>query len=238
VLSVNYRGSVGFGKRFVNAGHLEWAGKMHDDLIDAVQWATDTGVTEPGRVAIMGGSFGGYATLVGLTFTPEVFACGVDLVGPSNLVTLLKTIPPYWTPAIELFAKRVGDHRTEAGRRLLEDRSPLNRVESIRKPLLIGQGANDPRVKQSEADQIVNAMRDKGISVVYALYEDEGHGMARPENRLSFYAVADAFLARHLGGRAEPVGDDFEGSSIRIVCGAEQLPEVPPTSDDTDAENA
>jgi len=223
VLSVNYRGSTGFGKSFINAGNLEWAGRMHDDLVDAVRWAIDESVTEPERVAIMGGSYGGYATLVGLTFTPELFACGVDLVGPSNLVTLLNTIPPYWAPTIELFTKRVGDHRTEKGRRLLEERSPLNRVDAICRPLLIGQGANDPRVKRSESDQIVEAMKVKGIPVTYLIYDDEGHGMARPENSLSFYAVAEAFLAEHLGGRAEPVGADFEGSSITFLHGRDEL---------------
>jgi len=223
VLSVNFRGSTGFGKAYVNAGDLEWAGTMHDDLVDAVQWAVDEHVAEAGRVAIMGGSYGGYAALVGLTFTPELFACGVDLVGPSNLVTLLKTIPPYWAPMIELFAKRCGDHRTEEGRRLLEERSPLNRVDAICRPLLIGQGANDPRVKRSESDQIVAAMKAKGIPVTYVIYPDEGHGMARPQNKLSFFAVAEAFLAEHLGGRAEPVGGDFEGSSIEFLHGREQL---------------
>lgn len=221
VLSVNYRGSTGFGKRFANAANKEWAGRMHDDLIDAVDWAISAGVADPKRVAIMGGSYGGYATLVGLTFTPEVFACGVDIVGPSNLVTLLETVPPYWQPMVELWATRVGDHRTEEGRRLLNERSPLNYVDRIKKPLLIAQGANDPRVKQSESNQIVSAMEEKGIPVTYVLYSDEGHGFARPENNLSFTAVAEAFLAQTLGGRHEPIGDDFEGSSVEIKTGAE-----------------
>jgi len=185
VLSVNFRGSTGFGKAFINAGNLEWAGKMHDDLIDAVNWAVEAGVADKNKVAIMGGSYGGYATLVGLTFTPEVFACGVDIVGPSNLRTLLETIPPYWKPQLELFATRVGDPRTEEGKQLLEERSPLTYVDRISKPLLIGQGANDPRVKQTESDQIVKAMQEKNIPVTYVLYSDEGHGFARPENRLS-----------------------------------------------------
>jgi len=227
VLSVNFRGSTGFGKEFVNAGDLEWAGRMHDDLIDGVNWAVEQGVADPGRVAIMGGSYGGYATLVGLTFTPEVFACGVDLVGPSNLITLLESMPEYWKPALEMFCSRVGDFRTEQGRKLLEDRSPLHRVDNIRRPLLIGQGANDPRVKRAESDQIVGAMQEKGIPVSYVLYPDEGHGMARPENRLSFYAVAESFLATHLGGRFEPVGEDFEGSSVQVLCGADQIPGLP-----------
>jgi dipeptidyl aminopeptidase/acylaminoacyl peptidase len=224
VLSVNYRGSTGFGKDFTNAGNREWAGKMHDDLIDAVRWAVEGKIADEEKVAIGGGSYGGYATLVGLTFTPEVFACGVDIVGPSNLQTLLETIPPYWAPALTLFTTRVGDHRTEEGRKFLASRSPLTYVDRIRKPLLIGQGANDPRVKQSEADQIVEAMQERDIPVTYVLYPDEGHGFARPENRLSFNAVADLFLAEHLGGRSEPIGDDFEGSSITVPTGAEQIP--------------
>lgn len=223
VLSVNFRGSTGFGKRFVNAGDLEWAAKMHDDLVDSVRWAVDSGVADPKRVAIMGGSYGGYATLVGLTFTPDLFACGVDIVGPSNLVTLLESIPPYWTPMLSLFTKRVGDHRTEEGRQFLRERSPLTFVDRIRKPLLIGQGANDPRVKQAEADQIVQAMQAKKIPVTYVLYPDEGHGFARPENRLSFYAVTEAFLAEHLGGRVEPFGEDFKGSSIQVPVGAGEI---------------
>jgi dipeptidyl aminopeptidase/acylaminoacyl peptidase len=224
VLSVNYRGSTGFGKSFINASNMEWAGKMHDDLIDAVNWAVQEKIADPQKVAIMGGSYGGYATLVGLTFTPDVFACGVDIVGPSNLVTLLNTIPPYWAPMIETFTKRVGDHRTEEGQSFLNQRSPLNFVDRIKKPLLIGQGANDPRVKQSESDQIVKAMQEKSIPVTYVLFPDEGHGFARPENRMSFNAVAEAFLAQHLGGRFEPVGDDFKGASISVPTGADQVP--------------
>ncbi len=224
VLSVNYRGSTGFGKGFINASNMEWAGKMHDDLIDAVNWAVKERIADPQKVAIMGGSYGGYATLVGLTFTPDTFACGVDIVGPSNLVTLLNTIPPYWAPMIETFTKRVGDHRTEEGKSLLNQRSPLTFVDRIKKPLLIGQGANDPRVKQAEADQIVKAMQEKKIPVTYVLFPDEGHGFARPENRMSFNAVAEAFLSEHLGGRFEPVGDDFKGSSISVPTGADQVP--------------
>jgi len=224
VLSVNFRGSTGFGKGFINAGNLEWGRKMHDDLIDAVDWAIRKGIADPAKVAVMGGSYGGYATLVGLTFTPEVFACGVDIVGPSNLITLLETVPPYWAPMIELFTKRAGDHRTEEGRKLLAERSPLTYVDRIRRPLLIGQGANDPRVKQAESDQIVAAMQAKGIPVTYVLYPDEGHGFARPENRRSFFAVAEAFLAEVLGGRFEPIGRDFEGSSITVPTGADHVP--------------
>jgi dipeptidyl aminopeptidase/acylaminoacyl peptidase len=226
VLSVNFRGSTGFGKKFLNASNREWAGKMHDDLIDAVDWAIKEKIALPEKVAISGGSYGGYATLVGLTFTPEKFACGVDIVGPSNLVTLLKTIPPYWAPAMQLFKDRVGDVTSEAGRAFLEERSPLTRADKIKRPLLIGQGANDPRVKQAESDQIVKAMREKNIPVVYVLFPDEGHGFARPENSLAFNAVAEAFLAQHLGGRYEAVGEGFKGSTITVPAGVEDVPGV------------
>ncbi len=224
VLSVNFRGSTGFGKKFLNAGNRQWGAKMHDDLIDAVNWAVDQRIAQKDQVGIMGGSYGGYATLVGLTFTPEVFACGVDIVGPSNLITLLNTVPPYWKPALKLFQTRVGDHTTEEGRRFLRSRSPLTYVDRIRRPLLIGQGANDPRVKQSESDQIVRAMKQKGIPVIYVLFPDEGHGFVRKENRLAFNAVVELFLAQHLGGRYEPIGKDFVGSSIQVLAGAELLP--------------
>ncbi|HWB09480.1 MAG TPA: S9 family peptidase [Pirellulales bacterium] len=224
VLSVNFRGSTGFGKRFTNAGNREWAGKMHDDLLDAVEWAVDQKIAERDKIAILGGSYGGYATLVGLTFTPEVFACGIDIVGPSNILTLLSTIPPYWQPMVQMFKDRVGDFTTRSGKAFLEDRSPLSHVDRIARPLLIGQGANDPRVKQAESDQIVRLMQQKKIPVTYVLYPDEGHGFARPENRLSFNAVAEAFLAEQLGGRYEPVGDDFAGSSITVPAGADGVP--------------
>ena len=226
-ISVNYRGSMGFGKAFVNAANGEWAGRMHDDLIDVVEWAVEQGIADRDRIAIMGGSYGGYATLVGLTFTPEVFACGVDLVGPSNLNTLIDSVPPYWKPMLGMLRTRVGDNSTPEGRRFLAERSPLSRVDRIVRPLLIGQGANDPRVKQAESDQIVAAMTERGIPVTYLLYRDEGHGFARPENNLSFMAVAEAFLARCLGGRHEPIGDDFEGSSIQVKAGAEEVPGLP-----------
>lgn len=224
VLSVNFRGSTGFGKEFTNAGNGEWAGKMHDDLIDAVNWAIREKITQRDQVAIMGGSYGGYATLVGLTFTPETFVCGVDIVGPSNLVTLLQNVPPYWVPILPMMKDRVGDWTTEEGQKSLLAKSPLARVDQIQRPLLIGQGANDPRVKQVESDQIVEAMKQKNIPVTYVLYPDEGHGFARPENRLSFYAVAEAFLSEHLGGRFEPVGEDFQGSKIQVSEGADQVP--------------
>jgi dipeptidyl aminopeptidase/acylaminoacyl peptidase len=227
VLSVNFRSSTGFGKKFINAGDKQWAGKMHDDLLDAVEWATSQGIADKSKIAITGGSYGGYATLVGLTFTPETFACGVDIVGPSNLITLLSTIPPYWAPILDMFTTRVGDHRTEEGKKLLQERSPLNFVERIKRPLLIGQGANDPRVKQAEADQIVKAMQEKKIPVTYVLYPDEGHGFARPENRMSFNAIAETFFAQCLGGPYEPIGDDFKGSSIQVPEGAGEIHGLP-----------
>ncbi len=224
VLAVNFRGSTGFGKAFLNAGNREWAAKMHDDLIDAVDWAIAGKIADPKRVAIMGGSYGGYATLVGLTYTPEKFAAGVDIVGPSNLVTLLESIPPYWAPILTVFEQRMGEMKTEEGKAFLRSRSPLFKVDAIRRPLLIGQGANDPRVKQAESDQIVAAMQEKKIPVTYVLFPDEGHGFARPENNKAFNAVAEAFLAQHLGGRYEPVGNDFAGSSVTVPAGGEAVP--------------
>jgi dipeptidyl aminopeptidase/acylaminoacyl peptidase len=224
VLSVNFRASTGFGKAFVNAGDREWAAKMHDDLLDAVDWAVREKITTPEKVAIYGGSYGGYATLVGLTFTPDRFACGVDIVGPSNLETLLASIPAYWKSFFEDLARRVGDPRTEEGRALLKDRSPLWRTDQIQRPLLIAQGANDPRVKQAESDQIVAAMKAKTLPVTYVLYPDEGHGFARPQNRTSFYAISEAFLSTCLGGRFEPVGNDFAGSSLQVPEGAKHVP--------------
>jgi dipeptidyl aminopeptidase/acylaminoacyl peptidase len=224
VLSVNFRGSTGFGKRFQNIAKRQWAGTMHDDLVTAVKWAADQGIAEKDKVAIMGGSYGGYAALVGLTFTPDVFACGVDIVGPSSLITLIESIPPYWESFRQQLIERVGDISTPEGREELKKRSPLYHAHKITRPLLIAQGKNDPRVKQQEAEQMVRAMEENGISVTYVLFPDEGHGLARPENRLAFYAVTEHFLAAHLGGRAEPIGSAFEGSSLTIPNGAEQIP--------------
>ncbi|MBN4046456.1 S9 family peptidase [bacterium AH-315-P15] len=220
ILYVNFRGSTGLGKSFTNAGDLAWGTTMHDDLIDAVNWAVREGIADPNQVAIMGGSYGGYATLAGLTFTPETFACGVDIVGPSNLESLLAAIPPYWAAFFENLARRVGDPRTEDGRALLAERSPLYRAHEITRPLLIGQGANDPRVPQSESNQIVAAMEANGLPVTYVVYPDEGHGFARPQNNLSFFAISEAFLAECLGGRVEPIGPALLGSSTNVVTGA------------------
>ncbi|MCG8554521.1 MAG: S9 family peptidase [Proteobacteria bacterium] len=228
VLSVNYRGSTGFGKAFTNAGDGEWAGKMHDDLIDSIDWAVAEGITDKDKVCIVGGSYGGYATLVGLTSTPERFACGVDIVGPSSLQTLLEAIPPYWKPVQDLFKRRVGDWTTAEGKKFLEQRSPLSRVHKIVKPLLIGQGANDPRVKQAEADQIVQAMRSRGIPVTYVLYPDEGHGFKRKPNRLSFFAAMEAFLSAHLGGVYGPAQlEEFTGTTMQVPSGSHGVPGLP-----------
>ena len=225
VLSVNYRGSSGFGKNFLNAAKKEFAGKMHDDLIDAVNWAVENKISDVEKVAIMGGSYGGYATLVGLTFTPDVFACGVDIVGPSNLITLINSFPAYWRPSLEgnWFAF-VGDPENEDEKADMYNRSPIARVADIKAPLLIGQGENDPRVTKSESDQIVAAMHERNLPVTYLNYPDEGHGFARPENRLSFFATTEAFLSTCLGGRYQPIGDDFDGSSVQVLHGAEYVP--------------
>lgn len=227
VLSVNFRGSTGFGKAFVNAGDRSWGAQMQDDLHDAVAWAVGEGVADPARVAIMGGRYGGYATLAGLTFTPEAFACGVDIVGPSNLLTMVETIPPYWEPLIEVDAKRVGDHRTEEGRAFLWSRSPLALADRIRRPLLIGHGANDPRDARAESDQIVAAMGANGVPVTYVVFADEGHGFVRPPNRLAFRALTEAFLAAVLGGRVEPIGEDLSDSSLTVPVGAELIDGLP-----------
>jgi dipeptidyl aminopeptidase/acylaminoacyl peptidase len=224
VLAPNFRSSTGFGKKFISAGDLQWGRKMHDDLLDAADWAVRQGVTTTDKVAIMGGSYGGYATLAGLAFTPERFACGVDIVGPSNLNTLLKTIPPYWEAIKVQFYKRMGDPNTPEGQALLKERSPLFKADQIKRPLLIGQGANDPRVNVAESEQIVDAMKAKGIPVTYVVFPDEGHGFARPQNNMAFNAVAENFLAKCLGGRAEPIGDALKPSTAQVPHGAEFSP--------------
>jgi dipeptidyl aminopeptidase/acylaminoacyl peptidase len=224
VLMANFRASTGFGKKFISAGDLEWGRKMHYDLLDAVDWAVASGVAKPDTVAIMGGSYGGYATLAALAFTPEKFACGVDIVGPSNLNTLMKTIPPYWEAIRAQFYKRMGDPTTPEGLALLKDRSPLFKADQIRRPLLIGQGANDPRVNVNESQQIVDALKAKNIPVTYVVFPDEGHGFARPQNNIAFNAVAENFLARCLGGRAEPIAGALKASTAQVRYGAEFAP--------------
>jgi dipeptidyl aminopeptidase/acylaminoacyl peptidase len=222
VLQVNYRGSTGYGKKFKNAAMKQFAAKMHDDLLDGVDWVVKQGWVDPAKVAILGGSYGGYATLVGMTFTPDVFACGVDIVGPSNLVTLVESFPPYWGPFLaSTWYPFVGNPKIPAERADMEARSPMFKVGAIKRPLLIGQGANDPRVTQKESEQIVAAMEAKGLPVTYVVYSDEGHGFARPENRIDFFARSEAFLGACLGGRVEPLpaGDKVPGSTavVKVV---------------------
>ncbi|MEO5613138.1 MAG: S9 family peptidase [Sphingomicrobium sp.] len=224
VLATNFRASTGFGKRFVAAGNLQWGLAMHDDLVDATDWAVANGVTAPDKVAIMGGSYGGYATLAGVTMTPDKFACGVDIVGPSNLETLLKTIPAYWTAIRTQFYKRMGDPNTAAGQAVLKRASPLYLADKIVKPLLIGQGANDPRVNIAESEQIVNAMKARAIPVTYVVFPDEGHGFARPANNLAFFGITEQFLSQCLGGRAEPLGNDVRNASAKVPEGAALVP--------------
>jgi dipeptidyl aminopeptidase/acylaminoacyl peptidase len=219
VLSVNFRGSTGFGKSFVNAGDREWAGRMHADLLDAADWAVSERIAAPSRVAIYGASYGGYSALVGATFTPTRFTCAVDLFGISNLVTFAQDIPPYWKTWEPVLKTRMGDVSTEEGRKFLASRSPLTYVDRIVRPLLIGQGGNDVRVTAAESEQIVAAMQKRNIPVTYVFYKDEGHGFRRAENRRSWSAVVEAFLAQHLGGRAEAVGEDFAGSTIDFRAG-------------------
>lgn len=203
-VQVNFRGSRGYGRPFANAGDKEWGRRMHDDLIDAVSYCVEQGWVDRSRVGIMGSSYGGYAALVGAAFTPDVFRCAIDLCGPTNLLTMLESIPPYWKAMVAFMHARVGDPETE--RDMLWERSPLSRASDIRIPLLIGQGKHDPRVKQSEAEQIVAALVSNGLPHEYLLFENEGHGLMRPENRERFYATAERFLARHLQGRCESGG--------------------------------
>jgi dipeptidyl aminopeptidase/acylaminoacyl peptidase len=213
VLQVNYRGSTGFGKAFMHAAEGEFSGKMHDDLIDAVEWAIAEGYADRSRVAIYGGSYGGYATLVGLSFTPDVFACGIDYVGPSSLVTLIRSFPAYWKPFLQgSWFRFVGDPGTdeEPNREIeaqLLERSPISRVDRIKAPLMVVQGANDPRVTKLESDNIVEALRDRGVEVEYLVKDDEGHGFANPENRLDLYRAMERFFAKHLGGRTSGPAD-------------------------------
>ena len=200
-LQVNFRGSTGFGKNFLNAAINQWGEKMQDDLTAGAQYLIDNNIADPNKIAIAGGSYGGYATLAGLTFTPEVYAAGVSIVGPSNLFTLLDTIPPYWESARTMFHKRMGDPNTEEGRAQLKRQSPFFHAKNIRAPLMVAQGDNDPRVKTSESDQIVIAMRDFGLPVTYLNFPDEGHGFANPANNMAFIAAMEKFLSQHLGGR-------------------------------------
>ena len=224
VLSVNYRGSTGYGKAFVTAADHEWGRHMHDDLIDAVDWAVGQGIADPKRVGFFGGSYGGYSALTAATRTPEIFACIVDLFGISNLVTFMATIPPYWQPRFNVWRNRVGNPDTEEGRALLAERSPLNHLERATRPILIAQGMNDVRVVAAESRQMVDALKSRDVPVTYITFRDEGHGFVRPVNQLAFYAVAEAFLAKHLGGRSQPFEGDLSGSTMKVEVGAELVP--------------
>ena len=201
VLQPNFRGSTGYGKKFLNAGNKQWGDKMQDDLTAGVKHLIANGTADPKRAAIMGGSYGGYATLAGVAFTPDLYAAGVSIVGPSNLITLLDSIPPYWESGRKIFYERMGDPTTAEGKAQLQRQSPLTSAGKIRTPLLVAQGANDPRVKKAESDQIVIALRDRGFPVEYLVAPDEGHGFARPVNNMAMYATIEKFLAKHLKGR-------------------------------------
>jgi len=235
VLQPNFRGSTGYGKAFLNAANNEWGDAMQDDITDGVKQLVEQGLVDPERVCIMGGSYGGYATLAGMTFTPDLYACGVDIVGPSNLITLLNSIPPYWGPMRRIFTLRMGDPSTEQGREQLERQSPLNHVDKIAAPLLVIQGANDPRVKQAESDQIVVAMREAGLPVQYIVAPDEGHGFRGRENRLAMYARIEEFLAGQLGGRHQdtmPADIAERLSDITVDVASVKLPDL---ADELDA---
>ena len=201
VLQPNFRGSTGYGKKFIDAGNLQWGDKMQDDITWGVKYLVNEGIADPKRVGIMGGSYGGYATLAGVTYTPDLYAAAVAIVAPSNLITLLDAIPPYWEGFRVVFYKRMGDPNTPEGKKELMRQSPLTHADKIKTPLMVVQGANDPRVNKRESDQIVIALRDRKYPVEYLVADDEGHGFARPVNNLAMIAAAEKFLAKHLGGR-------------------------------------
>ena len=218
VMQVNFRGSTGYGKAFLNAGNLEWGRKMQDDITAAAQYLIHNNIAKPDQVGILGGSYGGYATLAGLTFTPDIYACGVCIVGPSNLFTLLDSIPTYWESAREMFHNKMGNPNTEDGQKLLQERSPLFHADKIKSPLLVAQGNNDPRVKTAESEQIVKAMRKLDLAVEYLNFPDEGHGFANPKNNMAFLAVVEKFLAHHLGGRyQEDIPEDLKKILSRVT---------------------
>jgi dipeptidyl aminopeptidase/acylaminoacyl peptidase len=226
VLSVNYRGSTGFGKAFVAAADREWGGKMHDDLIDAVAWAVSRGIADPTRIGFYGASYGGYAALTAATKTPETFACIVDIFGIANLLTFMAAIPEYWKPWFSVWKNKLGDPDTEAGRTFLRERSPLTHIDRAFRPILIAQGQEDVRVTRAESEQMVAALRRRNVPVTYVTFPDEGHGFARPENQIAFRAVTEAFLAKHLNGRLEPIdrARDFKGSTLTVEAGGELVP--------------
>lgn len=226
VLSPNYRGSTGFGKKFLNAGDREAGRKMQQDLTDAVKWAIEENIADSDRVAIQGASWGGYSTLMGLATTPDLYACGVDRFGPVNLVTLLEAIPPYWTPFIEMMAQRIGEFRTDEGRKFLESRSPVTHADQIDDPLLVVQGGNDPRVPPSETEQILEALKGSDVPVTYLYYPDEGHGLRQPANRLTSFAAMEQFFGKCIGGRTGDWPDDVGESSVEVRRGAEYVPRL------------
>ena len=196
VLQMNFRGSTGYGRNFKEIGFKQWGKSMQDDVTDGVHWLINEGIADKDRIGIYGGSYGGYATLAGVTFTPELYACGVDYVGPSNIFTLLNSLPPYWELYRQMFYEMVGN--PEDDKELLEEISPVFHVDKIKAPLFVAQGANDPRVKQAESDQIVEALQSKGIDVQYMLKENEGHGFHNEENRMEFYNAMIEFLNKHM----------------------------------------
>ena len=223
VLQPNFRGSTGYGKKFLNAGNKQWGDLMQDDITWGVKHLVANGTVDPKRVAIMGGSYGGYATLAGVAFTPDLYAAGVSIVGPSNLLTLLETIPPYWEAIRNIFHERMGNPNKPEEKKQLERQSPLNSAAKIKTPLLVAQGANDPRVKKAESEQIVIALRDRGFPVEYVCAPDEGHGFARPVNNMSLMAAAEAFLSKHVGGRVQ------EGGTPEVVARRKEITVDPKT---------
>ena len=205
VLQMNFRTSTGYGRKFWEAGFKQWGLAIQDDITDGVKWLIEQGIADPDRVGIYGGSFGGYATLAGVAFTPDLYACGVDYVGVSNLFTLMKSVPPYWEPMREMFYEMMG--HPEKDKELWEKISPIFHADEIKVPMLVAQGANDPRVNKGESDQIVEALRSRGIEVEYMVKENEGHGFRNEENRFDFYRAMEKFLGKHLGGRVEVVAE-------------------------------
>ncbi len=223
VLSMNFRGSTGYGKKFLDAGNKEWGRKMQDDITWGVKYLVDEGTADPKRVGIFGGSYGGYATLAGVTVTPDLYAAGVELFGPSNLITLMESIPPYWESIRAMFYKRMGDPTTPEGKALLVERSPLTSAAKIKTPLMIAQGANDARVNHAESEQIVIALRDRGFPVEYLLIPDEGHGFARPVNNMASVMATEKFFAQYLGGRYQ------EGGTPEVVARLKEVTVDPKT---------
>jgi dipeptidyl aminopeptidase/acylaminoacyl peptidase len=223
VLSMNFRGSAGYGKKFIDAGNKEWGRKMQDDVTWGAKYLIAQGIADPKRVGIFGGSYGGYATLAGVAFTPDVYAAAVDLFGPANLITLLESIPPYWEAGRQTFYQRMGNPTTPEGKALLVERSPLTSASKIKTPLMIAQGANDPRVNHAESEQIVVALRDRGFPVEYLLIPDEGHGFARPVNNMASVMATEKFFAKYLGGRYQ------EGGTPEVVARLKEVTVDPKT---------